>query len=713
MIAGGAFLAGSKVYREKQKKKATPWIYYAEKMNKKKGVARLAKRQSPVSSFMESQNRAIKRVQEETASLFAPSLRSQQLQEVSSAGASISESEKKATMDLNIAWSSLAIATTGALFYPPLSLACVPGLVYVYIPRFKEAIHAIFKEREVKSVVTSAIITSGLLLSGQYLACALTCTFQMISSRLLVKAEDHSLNNIISLFGKQPRFVWLVSDGVEVRIPFDDLQTGDVIVVHAGEMIPVDGTISDGVASIDQRMLTGEAQPVEKCVGDQVLASTIVLSGQIHIKVERAGKDTVAAQITDILNCTTDFKKHIQWQWMEWLDQTALLTLLSSAISLPILGPVGALSVLYAVNFGYSMRIIAPLTLLNFLNLTSQNSILIKDGRALESLKQVDTIVFDKTGTLTCEVPTLSQLHTLNGYSEEELLTYAAAAEYKQTHPIALAILKEARRRDLTLPEIEEAKYEIGYGLKVRIADKVIRVGSTRFITMEKIAIPTQIRQIQERSHELGHSLVCVAINEQIGGAIELVPTIRPEAKHIVNSLRERGMSLYIISGDHAKPTQKLAEELGIEHYFAETLPENKASLIAKLQEEGQSVCFVGDGINDSIALKQANLSISLSGATSVAMDTAQIVLMDGSLKQLDKLFDIAGDFDKNMQTSFTMTTIPTILSISGVFLFNISIITTVFLYYGGLLIGVANSLRPLINQQKEHAATPSPHHQF
>ena len=702
IIAGGVLLAGAKVYREKQKKKDIPWIHYTEKMKKQKGLARLSKRKEPESLIVVQ--RGIKAIQEQAVSLLTSSLRNQQLKEVSSEETSIDESEQVTDTRLKIALSSLALASAGALFYAPLSLASVPGLIYLKIPNINESYNAIVKERKIKLAVVNTVMTTGLLLTGQYFACALTYSFLMLGRQLLVKVEDHSLKKTINLFGQHSRFVWLQRDGCEIQVPFDRLQVGDIIVVHAGEMIPADGTISDGAASIDQRMLTGEAQPAEISVGDEVLASTIVLSGKICIKVEKAGSDTVAAQITEILNHTTDFREQLHWQWMKWLDDTAWWTLLSGAISLPFLGPVGAITVIYSVSFGYSMRILAPLSLLSFLNLTSQNSILIKDGRSLESLKQVDTIVFDKTGTLTEEVPTLSQVHTLNGYSQEQLLSYAAAAEYKQTHPIALAILQEASQRGLRLPDIEDAKYEIGYGLKVRLDDQVVHVGSLRFMKMEKIAIPPQIRQIEERSYELGHSLVCVAINEQIGGAIELMPTIRPEAKQIIHSLRSRGMSMYIISGDHEKPTQKLAQELGIEHYFAETLPENKATLIEKLQEEGKFVCFVGDGINDSIALKRANLSISLSGATRVAMDSAQIVLMDGSLKQLDKLFDIASDFDKNMQTNFRMSLIPTIISIGGAFLLHMNMVTVILLYYAGLGVGVGNSIRPFITQQRADA---------
>ena len=276
-----------------------------------------------------------------------------------------------------------------------------------------------------------------------------------------------------------------------------------------------------------------------------------------------------------------------------------------------------------------------PISVLNFLQMTSQEGILIKDGRALELLSEVDTIVFDKTGTLTEEQPHVGAIYTCHSINENELLTYAAAAEYKQTHPIARAIQQEALNRELRLPEIEKTTYEIGYGLKVRLNEKVVLVGSKRFMEMSEITIPSEINAIQQQCNEHGYSLVYVALDGQLAGAIELHATIRPEAKHIISELRQRGFEIYIISGDHEKPTKKLAQEVGIEHYFAETLHENKATLIEALQKEGKAVCFVGDGINDSIALKKANVSVSLRGASTIATDTAQIVLMNENLTQL------------------------------------------------------------------------------
>jgi len=364
--------------------------------------------------------------------------------------------------------------------------------------------------------------------------------------------------------------------------------------------------------------------------------------------------------------------------------------------------------------------------MLTYLNLASQQRILVKDGRSLQLLTKIDTIVFDKTGTLTLEVPHVALIHTCPSICEEQLLTYAAAAEYKQTHPIAKAILQAADERGLTLSAISDTKYEIGYGLKVSIptqkalltngtahgADtKVVRVGSARFMTMEGIIIPSDIKGLHEESQKSGHSFVYVAINDELAGAIELHATIRPEAKQVVSELRKRKMDIVIISGDHEQPTKKLAQELGIDNYFAETLPENKAELISKLQEEGKSVCFVGDGINDSIALKKANVSISLRGASSAATDSAQIILMNQNLKQLICAFDVAQNFETNMKLNLTATIIPGVITVFGAFFLGFGIAHSVILNDIGVIIGASNAIWPWLKERRhaERAATRLP----
>jgi Cu2+-exporting ATPase len=218
---------------------------------------------------------------------------------------------------------------------------------------------------------------------------------------------------------------------------------------------------------------------------------------------------------------------------------------------------------------------------------------------------------------------------------------------------------------------------------------------------MENIDIPKNIENIQHICHEQGYSLIYVAVDEKLAGAIELHPTLRPQIKDIIKQLHQRNLKTYIISGDHAKPTQKLAEQLNIDDYFAEVLPMNKANLISNLQQQGKTVCFIGDGINDSIALKQADVSISLRGASSIATDTAQIILMDSGLSHLPWLFEFADKLEYNLQRGLKLTVIPGVICIGGVYFLHFGVMTATFLYNFGLAAGVTNAMSLLFQTSK------------
>lgn len=714
-IAGGALATSVKVYRDQKRKKQMPWTSALMRMNKNPLM-----KPKPKGRVIVKAKASLKKLKDERLKPLLPQglgsqldTRQQQLLEISNSTDSIeiSDQEKEINHFLVFATSSLVLTSVGGAFFPLLSWAAVPVLLYLNIFLVKHVLQVELKRKRFAVSAIDILAGVGPIITGHFFACSLTLSLYFVSRKLLIKTEDHSRKSLINVFAEKPSFVWVESDGIEVEVPFEQVQVGDIVIVHAGETISVDGHIVSGQASIDERALTGESQPIDKQMGDQVLASTILLSGQVRIQVEKAGRDTVAAQIGDILTRTADFKSQVLSRSEKIVHQGAAPTLAISALTWPILGVQSAVAVLFA-SFGYHMRIAGPLSVLNFLRMASENGILIKDGRSIELLSQVDTFVFDKTGTLTEEVPSVGQLYTCNGLSENDLLTIAAAAEYKQAHPIAQAIRREASKRGLRPPAIADAKVEVGYGLKVRLAaweeqatDKLILVGSARFMLLCGIAIPSAIKKVEESCHEEGYSLVYVAVDEQLGGAIELHPTIRPEAREIIRDLAQRNISLVIISGDHKKPTKKLAEELGIEHYFAEVLPQDKASLIEQLQNEGKSVCFVGDGINDSIALKQANVSISLQGASSIATDTAGIILMDGTLNNVIGLLDIAQNLDTNLSRGTIMTIVPGIICVGGVFFIHLGVVSAILLYNIALWASVLNALLPSVGD-----ATPRFH---
>ncbi|MGH6820743.1 MAG: HAD-IC family P-type ATPase, partial [Methylocella sp.] len=417
------------------------------------------------------------------------------------------------------------------------------------------------------------------VLNGLVWAPSLAALVAQSSIKLTNIVTEDTFQKIIDIFRQAPKFAWVVVDGAEIQLPLDQVHIGQTVIINAGEVVPVDGKVSEGMALMDERLLTGESLPVEKSRGDAVFAGTVLLSGRVEVVVEKAGEQTTIAQIGQILNATIEYKSTSQLRAESLAERTVLPTLVAGAVAVPLLGPMGALAVVDA-HFRQRLSFLSPLALMNYLSIAARQGILIKDGRSLDLLHRVDTLVFDKTGTLTEEQPSVVRIYTFADTDEQQILRYAAAAEQKQNHPIARAILAAAQQRQLTIPVLEAAEYKVGYGLTVKVENRQVEVGSRRFIEAAGCALPPALQAIQEQAQ--GHSLVLVACDGVLAGAIELLPTVRPEAKRMIRELRERyGITAtYIISGDQEAPTRKLAQELEIDHYFAETLPEQKADLI-------------------------------------------------------------------------------------------------------------------------------------
>jgi Cu2+-exporting ATPase len=377
-------------------------------------------------------------------------------------------------------------------------------------------------------------------------------------------------------------------------------------------------------------------------------------------------------------------------------DKAVVPTLAVGALAWATIGSQGAVAALNS-DLGTGIRMAAPLGMLSTLALCAQKGILVKDGRALDLLCGVDTVLFDKTGTLTRERPEVGRMVATDGFDPLQILRFAAAAERRFHHPIALAILQKAHEQGLRLLPTDATQYQVGYGITVRIEGRVIRVGSPRFMLMEGIALTREVESALDDAHREGHTMVMVAVDDRLGGALELRASIRPEVRGIVQGLRQRGIKhIAIISGDHETPTRKLAEELGMDRYFAQVLPADKADYVERLQKEGRRVCFVGDGINDAIALKKANVSISLRGATSIATDTAHVVFMEQGLGKLCELRDIARDLERNVRNSWIMILVPNIACILGVFTLGFGIGASVVTNNVAALGALANGLWPM-----------------
>ncbi len=612
----------------------------------------------------------------------------------------LSKNEREVRKNMIAAVASLGLAIGGFFVFTPLAVLSVIPFFWVRRDVFTNAYRAWKYENRFTVDTLAAIAFPVCIFEGYFVMCGVIATTYCVSRMLVLKVKDDSRQKLVDIWQIQPKFVYCYINGVEVEKPLKEIQIGETVLVHPGAVVPVDGVVVEGTATVDQHMLTGESQLVHKGEGDRVYAATVSVAGNILIRVEKTGQETTVAQITQVLNKTIEYKTGKQIWAEEITDQTVLPTLMISALGLPYLGPAGAATVLYS-HFNTRMITMGSLSMLSYFNLASQQGLLIKDGRSFELINKVDTIIFDKTGTLTHEQPTVGKIHAYDGYSEQTILAYAVSAESKQTHPIARAIQEAAACQGLTPHPIQNPEYEIGYGLTATIQGTLVRVGSERLMRLHDISIPFPIQHAQQRCHEQGFSLVMVAIEDRVVGGIELHPSIRSEANNIVKNLRQRGIqSIIIISGDHPVPTQHLAEQLGVDEYFAEVLPEQKADLIAELQQEGKVVCFVGDGINDSIALKKAHVSISLKGASTIAQDTAQIILMNQSLEKLDSLFDLADEMSSNMKMTFGVTMLPFLLSVGGVFLLYTGIFHAVILGQIGVYGGLASVAWPRIKRK-------------
>jgi len=605
-------------------------------------------------------------------------------------------------IDGHLTLSSIAMGTTlVGIWLPPFSLISIATLAYLTLPMIQRSYHGIVHQHKLKVDVINLVTLPLLIGSGYLPVAAFGYWLYYLGLKVMAKAKNSSHNQLTNIFQECMSTVWIVKDGIEIEINFEQLQVGDIAVIQGGETIPVDGTIIKGFASIDQRAMTGEAQPAEKESGESVFAFTLMLTGKIWVKVEKAGDETVASQIQSLLHDSTDYAASVELRVEKLSDQMAFPSLFLGALALPVAGYTSALVVLDSALIDH-LNITGNLNVLSHLSSATEHRLLIKDGRALERLKSIDTVVFDKTGTLTQEIPHIGRIYASHSFTEEEVLIYAATAEYKQKHPIAKAILKAVEEQVLTLPVIDDTQYEIGYGIKVTVNKQTIRVGSGRFMTLEDIPITTECKTLQDDANQQGYSLVYIAVDQQLAGIIELHPTIRPEAKAIIKQLKQRGLSLAIISGDHEKPTQALADELGIEQYFAETMPQDKADIVAQLQQQGKSVCFVGDGINDTIALKKADVSISLNSASSIAADTAQIVLMDDNLQQFPKLFELSESLESNYKKSLLWDVIPNMVNIGGAFFFHLGVYGALGIYSIGLAGGVLNGIFPGLKAKKK-----------
>ena len=446
---------------------------------------------------------------------------------------------------------------------------------------------------------------------------------------------------IKKLMGLAPKTAIIVRDGKELVIPIDEVIVGDIVIVKPGEKLPVDGEVIEGATAVDEAMLTGESIPVEKTVGSKVIGASINKTGFIKYKATKVGKDTALSQIIKLVEDAQGAKAPIA----KMADIIASY-FVPIVIGLAILASIGWLiageSGVFALTIFISVLVIAcpcalglatPTAIMVGTGKGAEYGVLIKGGEALEVTHQIDTIVFDKTGTITEGKPVVTDIITTT-ISEDELLSIAASSEKGSEHPLGEAIVKGAEERNIKFKEISNFKAIPGHGIQVEIEGKVILLGNKKLMTENSIEIGDLGVKSDKLANE-GKTPMYIAINNKLEGIIAVADTVKPSSKEAIENLHKMGIKVAMITGDNKKTADAIAKQVGIDIVLAEVLPEDKANEVKKLQEKGSKVAMVGDGINDAPALAQADIGIAIGTGTDVAIESANIVLMKGDLRDV------------------------------------------------------------------------------
>lgn len=474
----------------------------------------------------------------------------------------------------------------------------------------------------------------------------------ILFGRLLeLRARGRTSEAIRRLVGLQAKTARVVRDGLELDIPTDEVQVGDIVVVRPGERIPVDGVIIEGHSSVDESMISGEPIPVVKQAGDEVIGATINKTGSFRFRAMKVGKDTTLAQIIRLVEQAQGSKAPIQ-RLADVIAGYFVPVVIGFAIVTfvvwYIFGPepsfthalLNAIAVLI-IACPCALGLATPTAIMVGTGKAAENGVLFKNAETVETAHRIDTIVLDKTGTVTEGRPVVTDVIGTHDFTETELLYFAASAERVSEHPLGEAIVRYAESQGIELTSPSGFRSITGQGIEAVIEGHAVVAGSRRLIeerTRKDSADKEQkgpgldVLPIETLTAG-GKTLVFVAIDNQVAGMIAIADTVKQHASEVVASLTAIGLQVVMITGDDWRTAQAVARQVGIDQVLAEILPQQKADEIRKLQEKGKKVAMVGDGINDAPALAQADVGIAIGTGTDVAMETADITLVSGDLQ--------------------------------------------------------------------------------
>lgn len=449
--------------------------------------------------------------------------------------------------------------------------------------------------------------------------------------------------------------VWLCNDGQEMLVPTTEIQTGDLVRVHMGNMVPFDGTVAEGEAMVNQASLTGESEPVRKYIESMVYAGTVVEEGELTIRVKETNGSSKFDKIVTMIEESEKLKSGLESKAEHLSDRLVPYTLLGTGITYLLTGNITkAISVLM-VDFSCALKLAMPISVLSAIREASNYHVTVKGGRYIEAMAEADTIVFDKTGTLTKAQPTVKQVVAFNGMSENELLRIAACLEEHFPHSMAKAVVQAAIDRHLVHEELHsKVEYIVAHGISSKINDKKVVIGSYHFVFEdEKCAVPDGMMEAFDKlPSECSH--LFMAIDHELAAVICIEDPLREEAAAVVRKLKETGISkVVMMTGDSDRTAKAIAARVGVDEYYSEVLPEDKASFVEEEKKAGRKVIMIGDGINDSPALSAADIGIAISDGAEIAREIADITVGADGLNELVTLKLISDGLMKRIHKNY------------------------------------------------------------
>ncbi len=487
------------------------------------------------------------------------------------------------------------------------------------------------------SVATTFVLTGYMPF---YDAAVLLIAFILLGRTLEAVAKGRTSRSIRALMDLQAKIATVIRNDKEMVVPIEDVEVGDLVLIRPGDRVPVDGRVVDGKSSVDESMITGESVPVEKKTGDSVVGGTINKNGVLKAQASSVGQDSVLSQIVRMVEEAQTNKPAIQRKAdaiAEVFTPAILVLALATFLFWTFIMRTPwdlSLSFMIAVLVAAcpcALGLATPTAVMVGIGKGAQNGILIKSGDGLETIPKIDTIVFDKTGTLTLGRPTVTDIEVLGKTSEDEALQLIAAVEKSSEHPLAEAIVYYVQERGITIPSSQNFTYETGKGVIADVDGSRVLVGNEQFMSDMAVEFPDVQSYVQILQGE-GKTTVYAALEGKPLAVLAIADKLKESSVRAVQSLKDLGLDVWMITGDRQLTAKSIADSVGISNVLAEVLPSDKANEVKRLQENGRTVAMTGDGVNDAIALAQADVGIALGSGTDVSVESGDIVLVKDDL---------------------------------------------------------------------------------